>query len=167
MAVAGQKDESKLTIVIRKEFNDPANGWTPLPVETVRYTGLTDWSDKTQVYRLNKWRAGIFHRNFPPWKSFAWVKSEKRLVQQLLREGLTTAKEVAEEYQRRMQGVVQPAGEETVKGHPRILLEDRTPPVRKPCSIKAMMKVCQAEQEASRSKPEQAEKEAQDLSMAP
>ncbi|KAI9055173.1 hypothetical protein LZ554_000137 [Drepanopeziza brunnea f. sp. 'monogermtubi'] len=69
-AIVGRKDNPKVTITIRKEVNDPIRGWTPLSEEKFAYKHeMSDWKDKDQILKLNKWRAAIFHKYFAPLKN--------------------------------------------------------------------------------------------------
>ncbi|KAJ5054617.1 uncharacterized protein L3040_000884 [Drepanopeziza brunnea f. sp. 'multigermtubi'] len=148
-AIVGRKDNSKVMIIIRKEANDPIRGWTPVPEEKFEYKHeISDWKDKGQILKLNKWRAAIFHKYFAPLKIHVWLDSEKLLVQALLREGLEDPEAVLEAYHSRMTAV-QRAGERTIKGLPLFLKEDRIPPRRTLGSIKEIIKLCKTEEKGA------------------
>jgi hypothetical protein len=139
-----------MKISLDTERDDPDHPGRVIAGNRVNYDYLEahtepDWNSVEDMRALNTWRRQIFGRNFPPIRKAreAWVESEKKVVLDLMRRQLDRHRYIkwnrlANDYNEKMQGVVQRAGEKFVKQGNRKtegIVEDRDAPWRSTSAI--------------------------------
>lgn len=124
----GTPQPEKLVIefqVVRKDPKNPSKVIS-LPNIQHRYRRKVDWNDKKSVGELSRWRGQIFFRCLGPKRGsrHVWLESERDLFLDLLEEHLKEIggrwtrinwDAVAKQYNERLKGVIQKAGEMTAE----------------------------------------------------
>ena len=124
----GKPDPKKLVIEFEIERDDPNNPGKTIKKPNVKFTyrHSIDWNNKESVQALTKWRGQLFFRVLGKKRSgrVAWLESERDVLLDILQKHLVKVGGrwsriqwgvVAEIFNKRLEGVIQKAGEMTAE----------------------------------------------------
>ena len=145
-----QPDPSKLVIRYPTRRPDGKGGYIKGKTVKRRYFSI-DWTSQAEVIKLNAWREQIFRRTFGRNRQtrLPWLISEREVVldiarRQLRKSSTLKMNRLANEYNKRIYGKTQRAGEQLTndkgKGLKRLIDEDRKAPWRTVSAIQGQSK---------------------------